>query len=69
MKTMGDEVAADLEHQEDPVLRADDPLFRITSAVDSGVGDLSADHDRYLYRKDWQGQPEEDTARPTCRAA
>ena len=43
--------------QDDPVLRADDPIFHIAGAADSGVGDLSTHHDRYLYRKDWQEQP------------
>jgi len=48
-----------LESQEDPILRADDVIFRIAGEMDSGVGDLSANHDRYLYRKDWQEQPQE----------
>ena len=37
-----------LESQEDPILRADDVIFRIAGEMDSGVGDLSANHDRYL---------------------
>ena len=50
-----------LEGQEDPVLQADDPIYRIAGEMDSGVGDLSTNHDRYLYRKDWQ-QPQGGTA-------
>ena len=37
-----------LESQEDPILRADDVIFRIAGEMDSGVGDLSTNHDRYL---------------------
>jgi len=47
-----------LESQEDPILRADDIIFRIAGEMDSGAGDLSTNHDRYLYRKDWQEQPQ-----------
>jgi predicted DNA-binding protein len=43
-----------LEGQEAPVLQADDPIYRIAGEMDSGLGDLSTDHDRYLYRKDWR---------------
>lgn len=42
----------------DPVLQSDDPILRAVPVMDSGLGDLSADHDRYLYRKDWQEQAE-----------
>ncbi len=42
-------LAAYLEEQDDPILRADDPIFYIASATASGVGDLSTHHDRYLY--------------------
>jgi predicted DNA-binding protein len=37
-----------LASQEDPILRADDVIFRIAGEMDSGVGDLSANHDRCL---------------------
>jgi len=47
-------VKAYLESQEDPILQADDPIYRIASGMDSDLGDLSTNHDRYLYRKDWQ---------------
>jgi hypothetical protein len=43
-----------LKGEIDPVLQADDPILRTAPAMDSGLGDLSTDHDRYLYRKDWQ---------------
>jgi hypothetical protein len=43
-----------VESQEDPILRADDPMYRIAGEMNSGLGDLSTNHDRYLYRKGWQ---------------
>ena len=42
------------EGEADPVLQADDPILRVVAAMGSSVGDLSTNHDRYLYRKDWQ---------------
>lgn len=47
-------VRAYLAGQEEPILRADDPLYRIAGGADSGVGDLSTGHDHYLYGKDRQ---------------
>jgi hypothetical protein len=38
----------------DPILQVDDPILRAVPTMDSGLGDLSTEHDRYLYRKDWQ---------------
>jgi hypothetical protein len=43
-----------LKGEVDPVLQADDPILRVAAAMGSGLGDLSTNHDRYLYRKDWQ---------------
>ncbi len=51
-------LTAYLEDHDDPILKADDPIFNIAGAMDSGVGDLSVHHDRYLYGKDWQEQPQ-----------
>jgi hypothetical protein len=34
---------------DDGVLHADDPIFQMIGMFDSGVGDLSVNHDHYLY--------------------
>jgi plasmid stability protein len=47
-------LTAYLKGEADPVLQADDPILRVVAAMGSSVGDLSTNHDRYLYRKDWQ---------------
>ena len=47
-------LTAYLQGEVDPVLQADDPILRIAAATGSNAGDLAMDHDRYLYRKDWQ---------------
>jgi addiction module HigA family antidote len=47
-------VIAYLQGEVDPILQPDDPILSIPAAEGTGPGDLSADHDRYLYRKDWQ---------------
>jgi len=31
------------------ILRADDPIFKMVGMFDSGLGDLSVNHDHYLY--------------------
>lgn len=49
-------LAAYLDELHDPILLADDPIFRIAGATASTVGDLSIHHDHYLYHKDWQIQ-------------
>jgi len=54
-------LVAYLEGQEDPILLADDPICRIVGDLDSGVGDLSGEHNRYLYYKDWE-QPQGEAA-------
>ena len=46
-------VIAFLQGEVDPILQADDPILAIPVAEGSGRSDLSTDHDRYLYRKDW----------------
>jgi len=53
---------ARMEDKDDPILRADDPIFNIAGKAASGIGDLSIHHDKYLYRKDWLERPEEGTA-------
>lgn len=45
-----------LESQDARVFQADDPILRLVAAVGSSAGDLSTEHDRYLYGKDWQEQ-------------
>ena len=47
-------LTAYLKDEVDPILQADDPILRITASRGSNARDLSTDHDRYLYRKDWQ---------------
>ena len=46
-------VIAYLQGEVDPILRPDDPILSIPVAEGAGPGDLSTNHDRYLYRKDW----------------
>lgn len=38
-----------LSDSQAPVLRADDALFQLAGATDSGKGDLAERHDHYLY--------------------
>ena len=47
-----------LRDEIDPILQADDPILRAVPAMDNGLGDLATDHDRHLYRKDWQERVE-----------
>jgi len=42
----------------DPILQIDDLIFRAVRTMDSGLGDLATNHDRYLYRKDWRERAE-----------
>jgi len=44
-----------LADSQDPVLRADDALFQLAGAIDSGKGDLAEKHDSYLYTKPSRG--------------
>jgi hypothetical protein len=46
-------VTAYLQGEVDPILRPDDPILALPAAEGTGPGDLSTNHDRYLYRKDW----------------
>ena len=34
---------------DDDILHADDPIFQMIGMADSGLGDLSVNHDHYLY--------------------
>lgn len=34
---------------DDGILHADDPIFKMIGMFDSGLGDLSVNHDHYLY--------------------
>lgn len=45
-------VRAFLLGEVDPILQPNDPLLAAPVAEGSGLGDLAANHDRYLYRKD-----------------
>ena len=46
-----------VEAEEQPILRPDDPLFQLIGAAASEEGDLSVNHDHYLY-----GWPKRETA-------
>jgi hypothetical protein len=51
---------------EAPILRADDPLFQLIGAAASKEGDLSVNHDHYLYG--WpKREPGTTPARPQAR--
>jgi len=47
-------VRAFLQSEVDPILQSNDPLLAVPVTEGSGLGDLAADHDRYLYRKEGQ---------------
>ncbi|HLF27582.1 MAG TPA: ribbon-helix-helix domain-containing protein [Anaerolineae bacterium] len=49
---------------DDGILHADDPIFKMIGMFDSGLGDLSINHDHYLY-----GAPRREDAIPTARRA
>ena len=51
-------LTAYLKGEADPVLQADDPILRVAATKGSSIGDLSINHDRYLYHKDWQERAE-----------
>jgi addiction module HigA family antidote len=55
-------VIAYLQGEVDPILQPDDPILSIPAAEGTGPGDLSTDHDRYLYRQDWQERLEGNTS-------
>lgn len=43
-----------LEHSSAQPLSPDDPLLQIAGSVETTQTDLSINHDKYLYRKDWE---------------
>ena len=43
---------------DDGILHADDPIFQMIGMFDSGLGDLSVNHDHYLY-----GAPKRETVK------
>jgi hypothetical protein len=45
-----------LQQETDPILQSDDPLLSAVPEMSSGLRDLSTDHDRYLYCRDWQAR-------------
>lgn len=47
---------------DDGILHADDPIFQMIGMFDSGLGDLSVNHDYYLY-----GAPKREEPAPTVR--
>jgi hypothetical protein len=52
---MTEALRAFLRNETDPIFQADDPIMRVPVEASIGLGDLSTNHDGYLYRKDWQG--------------
>ena len=50
-----------LKDEMDPILEVDDPILSSIPETDSGLGDLATDHDRYLYRKDWEDRPQRES--------
>lgn len=36
-----------------PVLSADDPIWELIGSGESGITDGSVNHDKYIYRRDW----------------
>ncbi|HEY88292.1 MAG TPA: ribbon-helix-helix protein, CopG family [Thermoflexia bacterium] len=46
-------LTAYLTERNEPILQADDALFQLAGVIDSGVGDLAARHDYYLYQKSY----------------
>ena len=51
-------VRAFLQGEVDPILQPGDPLLAAPVAEGSGLGDLAADHDRYLYGRENQDRTE-----------
>ena len=49
IRTALEDYLEQVEAQDDGVLHADDPIFQMIGMVDSGLGDLSVNHDHYLY--------------------
>jgi len=49
---------------DDGILHADDPIFQMIGMFDSGLGDLSVNHDHYLY-----GAPKREEPAPNVRRA
>jgi hypothetical protein len=52
-----------VESEEEGTLRADDPLFQLIGAAASEEGDLSVNHDHYLY-----GWPKRETSEASVEA-
>jgi len=52
------------EAQDEPILRADDPIFEMIGMFASKEGDLSVNHDYYLY-----GAPKREIVKPPPAAA
>lgn len=52
------------EAQDEPILRADDPIFDMIGMFASEEGDLSVNHDHYLY-----GAPKRENIKPASTAA
>jgi hypothetical protein len=51
-------VRAFLQGEVDPILQPDDPLLAAPVAEGSGLGDMAADHDRYMYGRERDNRAE-----------
>lgn len=41
------------EEEEGHILTADDPIWKLIGIGNSGIADGSVNHDKYIYRRDW----------------
>ncbi len=42
------------------ILTADDPIWNLIGMVKSGITDGSVNHDKYIYVRDWDPEPEDE---------
>jgi hypothetical protein len=53
------EYVADVDEEEElPIISEDDPIWNIIGMVEGGPVDGSVNHDKYIYRRDWDPEPE-----------
>lgn len=49
-----------LRDEDEPILQADDPILSAVPTANSGLGNLAANHDGYLYLREEQEWPQEE---------
>ncbi|MFO7539102.1 MAG: CopG family transcriptional regulator [Chloroflexota bacterium] len=53
------EYVADVDEEEElPIISEDDPIWNIIGMVEGGPVDGSVNHDKYIYTRDWDLEPE-----------